>query len=50
MELMDHGVYLGLPSIVGKNKKELLSFVKDKVCQQLQGGKICSFPKWVKSY
>ena len=33
----DHGCYLGLPSLIGKNKKAIFSFVKDKAWRQIQG-------------
>lgn len=35
----DHGLYLGLPSIIGRNKNEVFSFVKDKVRNKLQSWK-----------
>ena len=34
---VDHGCYLGLPSLIGKNKKTIFSFVKDKVWRRIQG-------------
>ena len=34
---MDHGKYLGLPSLIGKNKKDVFSFIKDKAWQWIQG-------------
>ncbi|XP_074378321.1 uncharacterized protein LOC141719854 [Apium graveolens] len=37
-ELQD-GKYLGLPSFVGRSKKRVFGFVKDKVCKRLQGWK-----------
>ena len=33
----DHGCYLGLPSLIGKNKKVIFSFVKDKAWRKIQG-------------
>ena len=33
----NHGLYLGLPSIMGKNKSGILSFVKEKGWKRLQG-------------
>ena len=33
----DHGNYLGLPSLVGRNKKAIFSFIKDKVWKRIQG-------------
>ena len=33
----DHGCYLGLPYLIGKNKKAIFSFVKDKAWRQIQG-------------
>ena len=35
--IIDHGKYLGLPSLVGKNMKEMFSFIKDKAWQRIQG-------------
>ena len=34
---VDHGCYLGLPSIIGKNKKVIFSFVKHKAWRKIQG-------------
>ena len=31
----NHGNYLGLPSLVGKNKKAIFSFIKDKVWRRI---------------
>ena len=33
----NHGKYLGLPSLIGKNKKAIFSFIKDKVWLRFQG-------------
>ena len=30
-------MYLGLPSLIGKNKKDVFSFIKDKAWQRIQG-------------
>ena len=35
----DHGKYLGLPSFVGKNKKAIFSFLKNKAWQRIQAWK-----------
>ncbi|KAL3813976.1 hypothetical protein ACJIZ3_015244 [Penstemon smallii] len=44
MEIVDkHDKYLGLPSIVGKSKKEAFANIRDKVCYRLQGWK----EKWL---
>ena len=38
-ETVDHGKYLGLPSMIGRSKKTIFSFVKDKAWQRIQGWK-----------
>lgn len=34
---MNQGKYLGLPSLIGKNKTQIFSFVKDKAWSRMQG-------------
>ena len=34
---VDHGCYLGLPSIIGKNKKAIFFFIIDKAWRRIQG-------------
>ena len=36
----NHGNYLGLPSLVGKNKKAIFAFIKDKTWQMINGWKM----------
>lgn len=36
-EISQYEKYLGLPSLVGKNKKESFNFIKEKVWRKLQG-------------
>ncbi|KAF2286372.1 hypothetical protein GH714_015657 [Hevea brasiliensis] len=36
---MELGFYLGLPTVVGRNKAELFGYIKDKVWQRLHGWK-----------
>ena len=38
-EVVDHGNYLDLTSMVGRNKKAIFSFVKDKAWKRIQGWK-----------
>ena len=42
---IDHGKYLGIPSCVGRNKKEIFSFIKDKAWKRIQGWKRRSLSK-----
>ncbi|XP_020540197.1 uncharacterized mitochondrial protein AtMg00310-like [Jatropha curcas] len=44
-ETTDLGYYLCLPSIAGKNKQEIFSFLKEKVWKQIQGWKHQPFSK-----
>ncbi|KAL3826043.1 hypothetical protein ACJIZ3_022072 [Penstemon smallii] len=40
MEVVDkHEKYLGLPSVIGKSKKEAFANIRDKVCNRLKGWK-----------
>ena len=38
-EAVEHGKYLGLPSMIGRNKKEEFSFIKDNAGKRIQGWK-----------
>lgn len=38
-ETSNNGKYLGLPSLVGRNKSQIFSYVKDKVWSRIQGWK-----------
>lgn len=38
-EIKDYERYLGLPTVVGRNKKASLNFIKDRVWSKLQGWK-----------
>ncbi|KAK2636708.1 hypothetical protein Ddye_031500 [Dipteronia dyeriana] len=37
----NHGKYLGLPSLIGRNKSQIFSFIKEKLWSRLQGWKKC---------
>ena len=41
----NHGTYLGLPSFIGRNKKKVFAFIKDKVWKQIQGWRKRSLSK-----
>ena len=43
-EIVHYDKYLGLPSLVGRKKKESFNFIKEKVWRKLQGleGKLLS--------
>ena len=43
MQDQRHSKYLGLPSIIGKSKKEIFAEVKEKVGKKLSGWKRSSF-------
>ena len=34
---IDHGAYLGLPSFIGRKKKEVFQYIRDMVWKRLQG-------------
>ena len=36
-QTLNQGKYLGLPSLIGRSKREVLGFIKDRVWQKLQG-------------
>lgn len=39
LEIKKYEKYLGLPTVVGKNKRESLNFIKERVWGKLQGWK-----------
>ena len=47
-EIVHYDKYLGLPSLVGRKKKESFNFIKEKVWRKLQGweGKMLSQAGW----
>ncbi|XP_050217619.1 uncharacterized protein LOC126668470 [Mercurialis annua] len=36
-EVADQGKYLGLPSLVGRNKRQILNFIRDRVWHKIKG-------------
>ena len=39
LEIKEYEKYLGLPTVVGKNKSASLNFIKERVWEKLQGWK-----------
>ncbi|KAK6150929.1 hypothetical protein DH2020_015861 [Rehmannia glutinosa] len=44
-EVENHGKYLGLPSVIGRNKKEIFGYIKDKIWQRIQSSRNALFSK-----
>ncbi|KAK6158177.1 hypothetical protein DH2020_005491 [Rehmannia glutinosa] len=44
-EVDNHGKYLGLPSIVGRSKKEIFGYIKDNIWKRIQGWSHTHFSK-----
>ena len=38
-EIKDYEKYLGLPAVVGRNKKASLNYIKDRVWEKFKGGR-----------
>ncbi|KAK6148933.1 hypothetical protein DH2020_016458 [Rehmannia glutinosa] len=47
-EVENHGKYLRLPSVIGRNKKEIFGYIKDKIWQRIQNWGTSLFSKAVK--
>lgn len=46
----DHGKYLGLPYLIGRNKYEVFDFIKEKAWQRMNGWKISCCRGLVRRY
>ena len=45
-EVWEYKKYLGLPAVVGRNKKASLNFIKERVWNKLQGWKEKFLSQW----
>lgn len=36
-EASDHGTYLGLPNIIGRNKSSIFGYIKDNLHERIEG-------------
>ncbi|KAK8265675.1 hypothetical protein V6Z12_D12G192800 [Gossypium hirsutum] len=35
LALLDHGRHLGLPSLIGRNKRQVFGFIRDRLCKRM---------------
>lgn len=50
LEINEYEKYLGLPTVVGRNKKASLNYIKDRVWGKLQGWKEKLFSQAIKKF
>ena len=50
LEINEYKKYLGLPTMVGRNKKASLNYIKDRVWGKLQGWKQKLFSQAIKKF
>ena len=44
-DVKEYMKYLGLPAVVGRNKKASLNYIKEQVWSKLQGGRRSNYPR-----